>query len=49
MRIPTRIIEHPIETAIASLLLLGLLFGSADFTAAAAPPGAPPAAIAQKL
>jgi len=49
MRIPSRIIEHPIEAAIASLLLLGLLFGSADFTSAAAPPGAPPAATAQKL
>jgi hypothetical protein len=30
MRIPTRILEHPVEAAIASLLLLGLLFGSAD-------------------
>ena len=31
MRIPARIIEHPIEAAIAGLLLLALLFGSADF------------------
>ena len=30
MRIPNRILEHPVEAAIASLLLLGLLFGSAD-------------------
>ena len=37
MRIPNRIVEHPIEAAIASLLLLGLLFGSADFTGAKAP------------
>jgi len=49
MRIPARILEHPIEAAIASLLLLGLLFGSADFTSAAAPPGTPHAATAQKL
>ena len=45
MRIPARILEHPIEAAIASLLLLGLLFGSADFTSAAPPP----AAMAHKL
>jgi hypothetical protein len=53
MRIPHRIIEHPVEAAIAGLLLLGLLFGSADFTPnAKAPmkslPGPPPAA-AQKM
>ena len=29
---PARILEHPIEAAIASLLLLALLFGSADLT-----------------
>jgi hypothetical protein len=53
MRIPHRIIEHPIEAAIGGLLLLGLLFGSADFTSAAkntlTPPQAPPGATAQKL
>jgi hypothetical protein len=30
MRIPARIIEHPIESLIASALLLGLLFGAGD-------------------
>ncbi|HEY4275327.1 MAG TPA: hypothetical protein VGM68_07580 [Rhizomicrobium sp.] len=49
MRIPARIAERPIETAIASLLLLGLLLGSADFTSTTAPPGTPSAAMAQKL
>jgi hypothetical protein len=48
MRIPNRIIEHPIEAAIASLLLLGLLFGSADFTGAKAPVQ-PSATAAQKF
>lgn len=48
MRLPHRIIEHPIEAAIAGLLLLGLLFGSADFTPNAKGPQEPPAA-AQKL
>jgi hypothetical protein len=46
MRIPHRIIEHPVEAAIAGLLLLGLLFGSADFTPSAkAPPSSPSAKI----
>lgn len=45
MRISRRIIEHPVEAAIASLLLLGLLFGSVDFAPGA--PEAPP--VAQKL
>ncbi|HEV7959881.1 MAG TPA: hypothetical protein VGP01_02540 [Rhizomicrobium sp.] len=44
MRIPHRIIEHPIEAAIAGLLLLGLLFGSADFTPSAKTPPSPPGA-----
>ncbi len=35
MRIPNRIQEHPIEAAIASLLLLTVLFGSVDFKPAA--------------
>jgi hypothetical protein len=47
MRIPTRIQEHPIEAAIASLLLLAVLFGSADFKSAS--PEAPPSSMAQKL
>ena len=37
MRIPNRIMEHPIEAVIASLLLLGLLFSSADFNFAPKP------------
>ena len=49
MRIPNRIIEHPIEAAIASLLLLGLLFGSADFKSAAKASNSTPAATTQKL
>ena len=34
MRIPTFIHEHPLETLIAGLLLLAMLFGSADRHAA---------------
>ena len=30
MRIPARIIEHPVEALVAGVLLLVLLFGSAD-------------------
>jgi hypothetical protein len=48
MRIPQRIVEHPFEAAIAGLLLLGLLFGSADLTPAAKAPQAPPPIAAQK-
>jgi hypothetical protein len=41
MRIPAFIIEHPLEGLIAGILLLALLFGSADRHAAevAAPRG----------
>ena len=53
MRIPHRIIEHPVEAAIAGLLLLALLFGSADFTPSAKAPlktlQGPPAAATQKM
>jgi hypothetical protein len=34
MRIPARIIEHPVEALLAGVLLLVLLFGSADRNAA---------------
>jgi hypothetical protein len=44
MRIPHRIIEHPIEATIAGLLLLALLFGSADFKPGAKAPPSPPGA-----
>jgi hypothetical protein len=30
MRIPSFILEHPLEALIAGMLLLGLVFGSAD-------------------
>jgi hypothetical protein len=49
MRISRRIIEHPIEAAIASLLLLGLLFGSADFAPGAKAPESSANPMAQKL
>jgi hypothetical protein len=49
MRIPNRIIEHPIEAAIASLLLLGLLFSSVDFSFGAKPPESPNSGKMQKL
>jgi hypothetical protein len=47
MRIPARILEHPVEAAIASLLLLTLLFGSSELPTAKAPDA--PAAATQKL
>jgi len=34
MRVPTFILEHPLESVIAGLLLLAMLFGSADRHAA---------------
>jgi hypothetical protein len=34
MRVPTFILEHPLESVIAGVLLLALLFGSADRHAA---------------
>ena len=49
MRIPNRIIEHPIEAAIASLLLLGLLFSSADFSFGAKPPETAATGVVQKF
>ena len=30
MRVPTFILEHPLESVVAGLLLLAMLFGSAD-------------------
>lgn len=30
MRLPTPLLEHPVESAIAGLLLMALLFGSAE-------------------
>jgi hypothetical protein len=40
MRIPNRILEHPLEAVIASLLLLALLFVSGDPSPAPASHGA---------
>ena len=34
MRIPAFILEHPVETLIAGVLLIALLFGSSDHHAA---------------
>lgn len=49
MRIPARILEHPVETAIASILLLTLLVGSVDFRPASQSTRTPPNATTQKL
>ena len=43
MRIPSRILEHPVEALIASLLLLTLLFGSSELPSARGSDGVPPA------
>ena len=47
MRIPTRLLEHPIEAAIASILLLTLLVGSADLKQA--PEQTPANVVAEKV
>lgn len=49
MRIPARLLEHPIEAAIASILLLTLLVGSADFKPASQSVETSPNAMVQKL
>jgi hypothetical protein len=53
MRIPAFLVEHPVEALLAGVLLLALLFGSADRHAAEVAKGdvmgAAPIAIAQKL
>jgi hypothetical protein len=49
MRIPTRLLEHPIEAAIASILLLTLLIGSADIKQAPGPEQTPANAVAEKV
>jgi hypothetical protein len=48
MRLPAPILEHPIESAIAGLLLMALLFISAD-PDPAGPSAAAPTAVAQKM
>jgi hypothetical protein len=47
MRLPAPILEHPIESVIASLLLAALLFVSAD--PRPRPAEIPPTAVAQKM
>jgi hypothetical protein len=49
MHIPARILEHPIEAAVASILLLTLLVGSSDFKPAPQSAERTPAGTAQKL
>ena len=48
MRIPTRLLEHPVEAAIASILLLTLLVGSADIKPPPRPEQTPVNAAAEK-
>jgi hypothetical protein len=48
MRIPTLLLEHPVEAAIAGLLLLALLFVSAD-PSSTNPPAGPQIANSQKI
>ena len=48
MRLPAPILEHPIESAIAGLLLVALLFISADPQPVAAPVLSP-TTIAEKM
>jgi len=49
MRIPTFIHEHPLETLIAGLLLLTMLFGSADRHAAEVAKSAPQTASGEQI
>lgn len=49
MRIPSRLLDHPIETAIASILLLTLLVGSVDLKPAPQSAERSPDVVAQKL
>jgi hypothetical protein len=49
MRIPTRLLEHPIEALVASLLLLALLVAPADFRPTPQSAETAPNTLAQKL
>jgi hypothetical protein len=49
MRIPAFITEHPIESLLAGVLLLAVLFGSADRQAAEAAKPAAQVAAAEKI
>jgi len=48
MRLPAPILEHPIESEIAGMLLMALLFISAD-PDPVAPSTAAPSTVAQKM
>jgi hypothetical protein len=48
MRIPNRVMEHPVEALIAGVLLLGLLFGSSDFSTAKAGQAQLPQQLAER-
>ena len=49
MRIPAFITEHPVESVLAGVLLLAVLFGSADRQAAEAAKPVSQVATAQKI
>lgn len=49
MRIPAFVIEHPVESLIAGVLLLALLFGPTDRHVAPAAPGVAQVASAGNL
>jgi hypothetical protein len=49
MRIPAFITEHPVESLLAGVLLLAVLFGSADRQAAEAAQPAAQVAAAEKI
>jgi hypothetical protein len=49
MRLPAPLLEHPVEAAIAGLLLMALLFISADPDPVAAPALGGGTAVAQKM
>lgn len=49
MRIPAFLVEHPVETLLAGVLLLALVFGGADRHAAEVAKDRAPIAIAQKM
>ena len=49
MRIPAFLVEHPVETLLAGVLLLALIFGGADRHAAEVAKGPAPVTIAQKM
>lgn len=49
MRVPTFILEHPLETLIAGLLLLAMLFGSSDRHAAEVAKSPPQTAAGEQI